>query len=443
MSLTFRLLGPTEVRHGETVLPAIPAKQRVLLAVLLLRAGRTVTVAELADALWESPPGNPRNAVQTYVRRLRALLPEPCVCTTATGYLVETTADQVDVHRFRRLVREAGQPGAAERNLLHEALALWRGTALLDVPSAALREHAAALAAERVRALERRVALDLAAGAHDELVAELRVLTAEHPLHEHFWAQLMHALIRAGRRAEALQIYQQATDTLRELLGTRPGQALRETHRAILGGELSPAPKPQDRNGIPVHQLPLDIAGFTGRSSQVADILRAPEGCTVVYGQPGVGKTALAVHCGHRLKERFPDGQLYVDLRGHSPSEALTAGAVLARFRAGRAAVGRGRAAPAQLAAAVPAGLRHQHPARHHGPAALRRAGGPARAERRAGAARAHARGGRAAERVGGPLRAGARAGGRVGAGRGDRVGAPRFRQHAAGPARLQRDPAG
>ncbi|MGW0521631.1 BTAD domain-containing putative transcriptional regulator [Crossiella sp. NPDC003009] len=333
MTLEFRLLGPTETVHNGALLPALPGKHRTVLAALLLRPGRPVSITELTEQVWEQPPRNPKNALQTYIRRMRATLPEPVLRTTATGYLADVPPDSVDLHRFRALVAEAGGDPHAERATLRAALALWRGPALSDVFSPALRVTAAGLEAERQRALERRIDLDLALGGHAELVPELQQLTTQDPLRERHWAQLMLALAGSGRQAEALQAFQTASETLSSLLGIRPSPELRAQHQAILTEQLPrTTPPPAPRGGLPIHQLPLDINDFVGRAELVEAITTAPHGCTVIYGQPGVGKTALAVHIGHLLKDRYPDGQLYVDLRGYSPEEKPTTFAVLARF---------------------------------------------------------------------------------------------------------------
>ncbi|GAA2826549.1 AfsR/SARP family transcriptional regulator [Crossiella cryophila] len=331
MTLEFRLLGPTEVRQDGTPLPTLAGKHRTVLAALLLRPGRPVSIAELTAQVWEEPPRNPKNALQTYIRRLRAALPEPVLRTTGTGYQADVPADSVDLHRFRALLAKAGGEPRAERDTLRTALALWRGPALSDVFSPALRQAVAGVEAEHQRALERRIDLDLELGEDTGLIAELRRLTTQDPLRERHWAQLMLALTRAGRQAEALQTYQAATGVLADLLAVRPGAELRALHQAILT-EAVPPPGPPPRRGLPIHQLPLDINDFVGRADLVEAITGAPAGTTVVYGQPGVGKTALAVHIGHLLKDRYPDGQLYVDLRGYSPGEKPTPFAVLARF---------------------------------------------------------------------------------------------------------------
>lgn len=333
--LEFRLLGPTEIIHNGRPLATPATKHRTLLAALLLRPGRSVSVAELTAELWDEPPRNPRNAVQTYIRRLRATLPEPVLRTTATGYLAEVPPGAVDLHRFRALTEAAvtETDPRAEAAALRAALALWRGPALSDIPSPGLRQAVATLESERLAALERRIELDLRLGGHTELIAELQQLTARDPLRERFWAQLMLALARAGRQAEALRTFQTATATLNRLLGIRPSAELAALHQAILTETLpQPTPPAPCSRALPIHQLPLDSNDFVGREELVAALTTAPPGTTVIYGQPGVGKTALAVHIGHRLKEQYPDGQLYVDLRGYSPGEKPAPTAVLARF---------------------------------------------------------------------------------------------------------------
>ncbi|MBP2473776.1 DNA-binding SARP family transcriptional activator/tetratricopeptide (TPR) repeat protein [Crossiella equi] len=337
-ALEFRLLGPTELVHGGVVRHVSAAKHRTLLAALLLRPGRTVSTADLVDVLWARPPARPRNAVQTYVRRLRDLLPVPVIRTTPTGYLADVPAEAVDLHRFDRLVLRAAREHdpARESRLLREALALWRGSPLSDVPAEALRrEVVAGLEAARRRALDRRIVLDLAQGRHVELVTELASLTAHEPLHEPFWGALVLALHRCGRTAEALGTYQVAQHTLVRLTGARPGAELRALHQRVLTADpvlAAPPTRPAGPSAPPVHQLPSGVADFVGREELLDALERGHGPVTVLCGQPGVGKTALAVQLGHRLKQRYPDGQLAVNLRGHSPGLALDPGQVLGQF---------------------------------------------------------------------------------------------------------------
>ncbi|WP_158103273.1 AfsR/SARP family transcriptional regulator, partial [Crossiella equi] len=334
-------------------------KHRALLASLLLRANQVVPVEELIDRIWgEAPPARSRGTLQTYVMRLRHALgdepgPGQLVHTRPEGYLIRLRPAQLDLFAFRELLArgrahaEAGA-AAAEADCLRRALALWRGPALSDVPSEALlRDEAPRLAEERLQALERRLEVDLALGRHAELVGELRGLTAEHPLRERFWHQLMLALYRCDRQAEALQAFQRLGDTLAEELGIDPGEPVRRLHRAILANDpVLAAPPVAERvrcdeapvRGLP--RLPPDLPDFVGREQELAQVaellaggpLRTAAPIVVLSGPPGRGKTALAVRAAHRLAERFPHGQLHIDLRGHACGQPMTVEEALAHF---------------------------------------------------------------------------------------------------------------
>ncbi|MCP3801778.1 NB-ARC domain-containing protein [Allokutzneria sp. A3M-2-11 16] len=336
--IEFRILGPFDItRDGEPVRVAA-TKHRVLLARLLVDANRVVPVDRLIECLWDNdPPATARAVVHTYVSRLRqALGSAELIETLPNGYRATVRNGQLDLLRFRELVRlsrQARDP-AAESALLHEAGTLWRGPALATVPSDALQREAAQLDNEELAAADRRVELDLALGRHRGLVPELRAMVARRPFSERLLGQLMLALHRGGRQAEALTSYQE----FRAELGAEPGTELRELHQAILRGQDEP-PALSTSDWTPVSQLPPHVGHFVGRSDELSTIsallrhrgsLSAP--LVVLSGPPGVGKTALAVHAAHGLKDDFPDGQLYVNLRGYSPEPALTAAQVLPRF---------------------------------------------------------------------------------------------------------------
>lgn len=228
--MDYALLGPLEVRSDGRPIPVGRGKQRALLAVLALNAGRVVPAERLIDELWgDEPPATAATALQVYVSRLRKSLGEGAIETHAPGYLVE---GDVDVRRFDELVSEARRSEPARTaELLNEALGLWRGAALSDceLPLAAAR-----LEEQRVTALEQRIEADLASGRSSELVGELESLVAEHPLREPFRAQLMLALYRAGRQAEALDSYRAARATLLDELGIEPSPRLQQLEQAIL-----------------------------------------------------------------------------------------------------------------------------------------------------------------------------------------------------------------
>ncbi|MFI0814274.1 AfsR/SARP family transcriptional regulator [Streptomyces sp. NPDC021098] len=342
-----RLLGPTA------------AQQRSVLAMLLLEPGRVVSVDRLVMAIWgEDPPGSARNAVQVQISKLRrilAALPDTELTTSAKGYCLTAPRTAVDLHRFRDLVREArAEKDDRAAELLRAALQLWRGPALADVAGGWLSDTVGAgLEEERRAAVEECAAIDVRAGRHHEAVVRLSALVAEHPLRERSVALLMEALRRSGRRADALALFRATRQRYAEELGIEPGEELQRLHRQALDtrpetpSDTHEAPDaadvpgdPDDTTATPVsaaavpQQLPPDVAHFTGRERELAglDALlrtgdasatgRAPTAAVigVIAGSGGLGKTTLAVHWAHRVRDRFPDGQLYVNLRGFGPT---------------------------------------------------------------------------------------------------------------------------
>lgn len=246
-NLSFQLLGPLRVLRGEREVPVPAAKLRILLASMLLRANQTVSMDELAAYLWgENPPEGAHTTLRSYVMRLRRILSpssderlEP-IRTLPGGYLMTADDSQLDLLRFRSTLTMA-QRMAADRDhrresaLLREALGLWRGPALSNVPSDVLhRDFVPGLTERRYCALEQRIDLDLERGAHREVVVELRDEVRTCPWREHFWAQLMLALYRQGRQAEALDAFRQVSERLRGELGIAVGSELRLLHQQIL-----------------------------------------------------------------------------------------------------------------------------------------------------------------------------------------------------------------
>ncbi|MFI6098974.1 BTAD domain-containing putative transcriptional regulator [Lentzea sp. NPDC051213] len=310
MRAEYRVLGPLEVLLDGAPVEIPAGRCHVLLAALLLRPNQFVSVDELVDQVWGSePPAADRRArktLQMVVRRLRLALGEAdCVLSRPGGYQAAVDPDQLDLLRFRALVG-SGDFGAAS--------ALWRGPVLGNVPSERLhRDEVPRLVNERLTVLERRIDADLERGFAGELVAELRSLVAEHPLREPFWRQLMLALYRSGQQAEALSAYQEVRTKLVEELGVDPGPALQELHQQILRAEVSPGVRRQ----VP-RQLPAGVRNFVGRAEELA-LLGKSSGVTVVHGVGGVGKTALVLRWAREAREDFPDGDLYVNLRGFDP----------------------------------------------------------------------------------------------------------------------------
>lgn len=330
--MEFLLLGPVEVRDSGSAVWLGGRRERTILAVLLLAAGRLVPLDRLIDSVWgDRPPATARRQVHTGMSMLRRVLGDRLV-TCDPGYRLATDLDDVDLRAFDLQVRQARQAAGQGRtgeaaDDLRSALRLWRGPALGSVTG--LTGDAARLEEERLTVLAERIDLDLALGRHTELVGELSGLVGEHPLRERFRAQLMLALYRCGRRAEALQAFQDARRALAEDLGLEPPEELSRLERSIVAADpkldlarpgATPAPGPC--------LLPADPADFTGRSRQVeqlCEVLTADDrkvAICAIAGRGGVGKTALAVHVAHRLREVFDGGQLYVDLRGGSTQPA-------------------------------------------------------------------------------------------------------------------------
>jgi DNA-binding SARP family transcriptional activator len=343
----FGLLGPLEVRGCGTVLPIPRGKQRVLLAALLLSANRVVSADALIEILWpQAPPPSARPSLQNYVKRLRQALGDAGrarVITSEPGYLIQADRDELDVTRFEYLIAAArasarGQSWRSAVEQLRTALDLWRGEPLMDVRSEPLVMHGIRLRELRLQAVAECIEAELHLGYYAEVLAELRELVDAHPLREKFHALLVIALDRCGRRDDALTAYRRAHRQLRQELGIDPGEELRELQRRVLNGEPTlndgstltrdrheaPATGASARFMVP-RQLPAAPRYFVGREpeQQALDRLRQLPGAVpiaTICGAAGVGKTALAVHWAHRAAEFFPDGQLYVDLRGFSPS---------------------------------------------------------------------------------------------------------------------------
>jgi DNA-binding SARP family transcriptional activator len=365
--LRFEVLGPLRVWRGDLAVPLGPVQRRIVLAVLLLQRNRPIGRQQLIDAVWgKAQPSHAVNLVQRHVSGLRMML-EPqrsarsssdLLSWTGTGYLFKAPAGSLDLDLFEgrlaagRAARAGGDLAKAARDL-HAALQLWRGPVCDGLSGPLLDGQRERLTERHIGALEERIDLDLNLGNHQEVIAELRHLIAEHPLRERLRGLLMSALYRSGRQADALAAYQDARKHLREELGVEPAVALQRLQRQILSADpgLEPArPKPDaleaaagrppPANWVPA-QLPHGLAGFVGRQAEIeqlnallpnrASVPTTTVVITAIAGMAGVGKTALAVHWGHQCRQHFPDGQLYVNLRGFDPagtamrpSEAIT-----------------------------------------------------------------------------------------------------------------------
>ncbi|MGH1563954.1 BTAD domain-containing putative transcriptional regulator [Mumia sp. DW29H23] len=328
----FAVLGPLEVHDsGGKPLPVPPTRQRLLLAALLCSAGAPVSVDRLVDQIWHGdPPGTARANLQLYVHRLRRCLGADRIVHRADGYAIVVDPDELDAARFETLARD----GRYE-----EALALWRGTpyAGLDELEVA-REQSTRLEELRWHALAERVESQLARGEHSALVPELTALVAAHPLHERFRSQLMLALHRSGRAVDALTVFQDGRRALVDELGIEPGTALQDLHARILDDDPGLVPDDAVASPLVPAEVPAPTATFTGREADVrriAALLRTDGRTPVVAitGIGGVGKSALGVQTAHEVADRFPDGQLYVNLQGATPGATpLTPEEVLGRF---------------------------------------------------------------------------------------------------------------
>lgn len=338
LMLDFRILGPLEVWDGDRQVDLGGRKQRRALAALILEPGRVVSVERLVDAVWETdPPDTARRQIQNTVSALRQTAIGEALSRQEPGYVLRVSRDQVDALRFEDSLRRAGVARGARdltgaAGALQAGLALWRGRAL-DELGGRLASAGTHLEEQRLSGVTAWAEVALELGWHAAVADELRKVVDDYPLREPLAGLLMLALHRCGRTADALLHYDQIRRELAEALGIEPGSELQKLYQQILIGDpaldhrLAAIPGRND--------LPRDVAGFTGRSAELARLLsivddRGAVGLRAIDGMAGVGKTALAVYAAHRLTDRYPDGQLFLDLHGHTPDrEPLTAEAAL------------------------------------------------------------------------------------------------------------------
>jgi DNA-binding SARP family transcriptional activator len=355
----FGVLGPVLVEDAGTRVVVQSAQLRMLLVTLLADANSVVSVADMERALWgQDPPASARASLYNQVMRLRRQLGPRIgarIRTEAPGYLIEVRDGELDEQVFLdrwALGRDAlrARDWAAASGHLESALVLWRGEPGSDLPTGPA-DITYRLTEIRLMALEGRLEAELNLGRHREIIAEIRALTGEYPLYEAFHGQLMLALYRNSRHAEALETFRRLRRTLLDELGVEPSSALQHLHRRILEadpGLSAPthSPRPVDRASragtkitgpaSPVpdlggsrRQLPGDTRTFVGRTRQLEELIASanPDPASpdatravtyVIDGMAGIGKSALAIHTAHRLRDRFPDGQLFLDMHGHT-----------------------------------------------------------------------------------------------------------------------------
>jgi DNA-binding SARP family transcriptional activator len=360
----FGVLGPLEVRYGNLELAPTAPKVRVVLAFLVLRHSGVAHTHELINELWgENPPVSALQTLQTYIYQLRKIFGNEddnarLVQTRPHGYALAIDAGSLDLCHFEQLVRDGraalgNQDPEIAATLLTQALSLWRGPALANVAvGQVLSAEVTRLEEVRLHTLDMRIDADLILGRHYTLVSELKALIPIHPMREDLHAKLMLALHRSGRRFEALDVYQQLRRFLIDELGLEPAAEVRRLHQALLGSDPSLDLASPPRQAVVVTsadahlgaasrasplaqaqfapaQLPPDVPEFSGRAAEVRMLRRmlVPEqgrGTATpivnITGSPGSGKTVLAIHAAHQLKESFPGGQLFARLHG---SEAV------------------------------------------------------------------------------------------------------------------------
>ncbi len=359
--LRFTVLGPLAVEADGVPVSVGGARQRAILALLVINPGRVVPVDTLIDVVWNGrPPSTARTQVAICVAALRkafkgAGVADDVIVTQHPGYLLDASRHEIDWLVFTGLVSRAEQAVAENRlpeaaQHYAQALGLWRGPALSGVMGRPVEDEASRLEERRLNAFDDASAVHLALDHHQEIIPELSAVVREHPLRERTLGHLMLALYRAGRRAEAMDAFRAARKQFVEELGLEPGPDVQSLHDAILNDDPSlaapdsPVGQAVGASGRPgpvPSELPPGIPGFIGREAELADLdaLLTEAGNApgprvgLITGVAGVGKTGIAVHWGHRVHEHFPDGSLYADMRGydglHTPTEA---GDVLGRF---------------------------------------------------------------------------------------------------------------
>ncbi|MEU1519991.1 tetratricopeptide repeat protein [Streptomyces sp. NPDC005811] len=373
--MNLHLLGPLELRVGRRAVDVGQPRRRAVLAALAVDAGRPVPVSTLVDRVWDAaPPEGARSVLYAHISRLRRLLgdaaatraregaeaPPLAIRRASGGYVLDADEHTLDLLRFRSLVAQGREPHLSDTRraqVLQEALALWRGVPLEGLAGSWAERTRTAWSQERVEAALAWARAVRQQGRHEDVPPVLQPLLAEHPLCEPLVVEVIRALAVAGRTAEAVDTYTGVSRRLRSELDVAAGPELRSVYEEILRGagqEEPPGAGPGPVAGRPPAppsdpvpaQLPMQVSHFSGREQQLAELTRhlVPAGgphagepgsavvVSAVSGTAGVGKTALAVRWAHQVREAFPDGQLYVDLRGYDPDEPVSAAQALAGF---------------------------------------------------------------------------------------------------------------
>ncbi|MGW7544404.1 tetratricopeptide repeat protein [Streptomyces sp. NPDC054770] len=356
------LLGPLELRVAGAGTDLGQPRRQAVLAALAADAGRPVTLETLVGRLWDGdPPDAARSVVYSHISRLRRLLDEAAakegggaaarpsirLGKVSGGYLLEADEDAVDLARFRSLVARGREPLYSDTERaghLEEALRLWRGAPLPGLSGAWAERMRTAWSQERIEAALAWAQTCLRQGSPERVPELLRPLLADHPLSEPLAVLLMRSLAAVGSTTDALHVYTGIRRQLADELDLPPGPELRSAYEEVSSTTAVRERRAPQPPAPPVPaQLPMDIRPFTGRDAQLGDLTRAlvpgagPDGATAavvsaVSGTAGVGKTALAVHWAHRSRGAFPDGQLYVDLRGYDPQKPVSAAQALTGF---------------------------------------------------------------------------------------------------------------
>jgi DNA-binding SARP family transcriptional activator/Tfp pilus assembly protein PilF len=337
------VLGPVLAWNNEQELPVGQPRQQAVLGILAMRANRVISRSELVDAVWgQDPPPSAEGGVYTYVAGLRRIFepgrslrgPGRILVSSGAGYVLHLVPGQPDavafeqyLHRARQM-RKSGDLTAVAATL-QTALGLWRGVAFAGVPGPFADTERARLGELKSAAEEEKTDALIALGRHEEVLADLTAMVAEHPLRERMRGLLMLALYRSGRQAEALRVFAEGRKVLAEELGIDPGAELSRIHQQVLttdpGLDITTAPSAASAPPARPAHLPAEAPGFSGRHEELAALHgllddRGAVPVVVISGMAGVGKTALAIRFGRQVARRFPDGQLYVNLRGFDPS---------------------------------------------------------------------------------------------------------------------------